>query len=54
MQSAETAFNGAVRVYDIEPMENEVDLLAIFVNKRDENEKMISRNPIDEPQKSQL
>ena len=33
-QPVETAFDGAVRVYDIVPMENEVDSLALFVTKR--------------------
>ena len=33
-QPVETDFDGAVRVYDIVPMENEVDSLALFVTKR--------------------
>ena len=40
-QPVETAFDGAVRVYDIVPMENEVDLLALFVTKRDDIEELI-------------
>ena len=34
-QNAETAFNGAVRVYDIVLLENEVELLALFENNRE-------------------
>ena len=40
----ETAFDGAVRTYDIVPMETEVDLLALFVTKRDEIEELILQN----------
>ena len=50
----ETAFDGAVRTYDIVPMETEVDLLALFVTKRDQIEELILQNTIYEPQKAQL
>ena len=50
----ETAFDGAVRAYDIVPMETEVDLLALFVTKRDEIEELILQNTMYEPQKAQL
>ena len=33
--ACETACDGAVRVYNIVPIENEVNLLALFVTKRD-------------------
>ena len=50
----ETAFDGAVRAYDIVPMETEVDLLALFVTKRDDIEELILQNTTYEPQKAQL
>ena len=40
--------------YDIVLLENEVDLLALFVNKRDEIEELINQNTIYKPQKAQL
>ena len=50
----ETAFDGAVRTYDIVPMETEVDLLALFVTKREDIEELIVQNTMYEPQKAQL
>ena len=50
----ETAFDGAVRTYDIVPMETKVDLLALFVTKRDDIEELILQNTFYEPQKAQL
>ena len=40
----ETAFDGAVRAYAIVPMENEVNLLALFGTKRDNIEELINQN----------
>ena len=53
IQPVETAF-GAVRAYDIVPMENEVDLLALFATKRDKIEELIHQNTMYEPQKAEL
>ena len=53
IQPVETAF-GAVRTYDIVPMENKVVLLALFVTKRDKIEELIHQNNMYEPQKAQL
>ena len=50
----ETVFDGAVRTYDIVPMETEVDLLALFVTKREDIEELIVQNTMCEPQKAQL
>ena len=50
----ETAFDGAVRTYDIVPMETELDLLALFVTKREDIEELIVQNTMYEPQKAQL
>ena len=53
IQPVETAF-GAVRAYDIVPMENEVVLVALFATKRDKIEELIHQNTMYEPQKAQL
>ena len=50
----ETALDGAVRTYDIVPMETEVDLLALFVTKRDDIEERILQNTMCEAHKAQL
>ena len=50
----ETIFDGSARTYDIVLMETEVDLLALFVTKRDDNEELIFQNTMYEPQKAQL
>ena len=50
----EIAFDGAVRTYDIVPMEMDGDLLALFVTKRDDIEELIHQNTIYKPQKAQL
>ena len=50
----ETAFDGAVRTYDIMPMEIEVDLQTLFVTKRGAIEELIHQNNMYEPQKAQL
>ena len=49
----ETAFDGAVRTYDIVP-ETEKVLLVLFVTKRDDIEELIHQNTMYEPQKAQL
>ena len=50
----ETDFDGAVSTYDIVPMETEVDLLALFVTKRDNIEELIHQNTMYESQKAQF
>ena len=50
----ETAFDGALRTYNIVLMDSEVDLLALFVTKRDDIEELIHQNNKYEPQKAQL
>ena len=50
----ETAFDGAVRAYARVPMENEVNLLALFGTKRDDIEELINQNTMYEPQKAQM
>ena len=50
----ETAFDGAVRTYNLVPMETEVDLLALFVTKREDIEELILQNTMYEPQKAHL
>ena len=54
IQPVETAVDGAFQTYDIISMENEVDLLALFVTKRDDIEELIHHNTMYEPQKAQL
>ena len=44
IQSVKTAFDGAVRAYDLVPMENEVDLLVLFGNKIDNMEELIQQS----------
>ena len=41
LQLTETAFNGTMTVYDIVPMENELNLLDQLANKVDEIDKLI-------------
>ena len=44
IQPVKTAFDGAVRAYDLVPMENEVDLLLLFGNKIDNIEELIQQS----------
>ena len=54
LTSIHPPFDGAVRASDIVPMENEMELLALFLTKRDDIEELIHQNTIYEPQKAQL